>query len=232
VLATQTANQTWKQGAHVDLVLASSAFTDPQKQALTLSAANLPSWLSFNPTTRAFTGTVPAGLESFAVTVTATDTSGLSASESFIVTVPASAPGIATHAPPASWAEGSAVDYTLPAQSFTDPQGEALTCTATLANGAKLPSWLSFSPSSLSFTGTAPATAQTLTLKVTATDTSGLSVSESITATIGKALTAADWTGGFTAPAMPIQTSQSTIDTVHPFEPGPAWPSFLPHHGV
>jgi hypothetical protein len=237
VLAAQTANQTWKQGATVNLVLASTVFTDPQKQALTLSAtgaggASLPSWLSFNATTRAFTGTVPAGLESFGITVTATDTSGLSTSESFTVTVPASAPVIATRAPAASWAEGGAVNYTMPAQSFSDPQGESLTCKATLANGAALPAWLNFSATTLSFTGTAPATAQTLVLKVTATDTSGLSVSESITATISKALAAGDWTGGFVEQASLLGPIAASADPVKPVDPGPSWPIFMPHHGV
>jgi hypothetical protein len=49
----------------------------------------LPSWLSFNAATRTFSGTVPSGAETLSLKVTATDSSGLSASESFGVTVPA-----------------------------------------------------------------------------------------------------------------------------------------------
>jgi hypothetical protein len=203
VLGAQTPNQTWKQATHISLVLAGATFTDPQKQTLTYSAAGtngaaLPSWLSFNPSTRDFSGTVPAGADNFGVVVTATDTSGLSTSETFTVTVPALAPVLAVHAAPPSWVENSAIAFALPQGNFTDPQGESLTYAATEASGAALPSWLRFSGSTLSFSGTAPATAQTLDLKVTATDTSGLSTSESITASIVKAsATAADWTGCF-----------------------------------
>jgi len=50
----------------------------------------LPSWLSFNTATKTFSGTVPAGMESLTLKVTATDTSGLSGSETFGITVPAS----------------------------------------------------------------------------------------------------------------------------------------------
>ena len=72
VLASKTPGQTWTQGQHVNFVLPSTVFTDPQHEALSYTAsgagqAGLPSWLSFNPATRAFTGTVPAGLEQFSV---------------------------------------------------------------------------------------------------------------------------------------------------------------------
>ncbi len=64
VLSNQTAGQTWKLGSAVSFTLASNTFTDPQGESLTYAAklssgAALPSWLSFNATTGAFTGTVP-----------------------------------------------------------------------------------------------------------------------------------------------------------------------------
>lgn len=201
VLAAQTAAQTWHQGKPVTLTLSASTFTDPQKETLTYSAAlagggALPSWLSFNASTRAFTGTVPAGIESFAIQVTATDTSGLSTSETFNVSVPASAPVLAIQETAQMVAEGGTVDITLPAGSFTDPQNENLTYSARLSTGGALPSWLHFSASGLSFSGTAPQTAQTLSVLVTAADSSGLSASETFQIQIAKAaagLTAADF---------------------------------------
>ncbi len=92
VLVTKTANQAWHQGQTINLLLPSTLFKDPQGQALTYSAsgangAKLPSWLAFNAATRDFTGIVPAGPESFLVSVTATDTAGLSTSETFAVNV-------------------------------------------------------------------------------------------------------------------------------------------------
>jgi hypothetical protein len=201
VLGTKTANQTWKQGTKVSLTLPASLFTDPQHQTLTYSAtgvngAALPGWLSFNAATRALSGTVPAGTENFSVVVTATDTASLSASETFTVTVPAAAPVLAMREPAQSWAAGSTINCQLPQGSFTDPQGQSLSFTATLSSGAALPSWLSFSPSTLTFSGTAPTKAQTVALKVTATDTSGLSTNETFNAAItapSHGLTVADW---------------------------------------
>jgi hypothetical protein len=212
-LGTPTANQTWQQGSKVSLTLPTSLFTDPQKEALTYTAtgaggAALPSWLSFNPTTRAFSGTVPHGMQSFPIVVTATDTSGLSTSETFVATVPAAAPTVAVTASPLVLAEGSSFTDTLPSGIFVDPQGETLTLKAGLANGAALPSWLSFNPATATFSGTAPATAQNLLFKVTATDTSALSVSETFALTVSKsaahAFVASDWNdaAGYVQPHM------------------------------
>ena len=62
---------------------------------------------------------------------------------------------------------------------FYDDDGyNTLTVSATLHNGDPLPGWLDFDPVSLLFSGTAPL-AETLNLKLTATDTAGAAVSES-----------------------------------------------------
>jgi Putative Ig domain len=183
VLSAPTANQTWKQGQAVSFALAANTFTDPQQEALTYTAtlANgqaLPSWLKFNATTRTFSGTVPGLTSGLSIEVTATDASGLSASETFAVSTPASAPVVSAPTPTQTWKQGQAVNFTLAANTFTDPQQETLTYTATLANGQALPSWLRFNATTRSFTGTVPALSSGLSIKVTATDTSGLSASE------------------------------------------------------
>ncbi len=188
-LTNQTPNQTWQQGQHVSFTLPANTFTDPQGETLTYAATlpsgqALPTWLSFNGTTDTFSGTVPAGMESLTVEVTATDTSSLSASETFGITVPAAPPVISQQTPNQTWTEGTSISLALPSNTFTDPQNEALTYTATQSNGQALPTWLSFNPKTETFSGTAPATAQSITVKVTATDTSKLSVSESFTATV------------------------------------------------
>ena len=90
----QTAAQTWQPGQKVSFALPSNTFTDSLGQTLTYSAVQsngqaLPSWLSFNAATDTFSGSVPGGAQSLNLKVTATDTSGLSASETFAVTVPA-----------------------------------------------------------------------------------------------------------------------------------------------
>ena len=183
VLSAPTAGQTWKQGQAVSFTLAANTFTDPQREALTYTAtlANgqaLPSWLKFNGTTRTFTGTVPALSSGLSIQVTATDTSGVSASETFAVSTPAAAPVVSAPTLTQTWKQAQAVSFTLAANTFTDPQHEALTYTATLANGQALPSWLTFNAATRTFTGTVPSLTSGLSIKVTATDTSGLSASE------------------------------------------------------
>jgi phage-related protein len=187
-VTSATASQTWKAGTTIDLVLPATTFHDPQGQAMAYTAhlstgQALPSWLSFNATTETFTGTAPTAAQTLNIVVTATDTSGLSVSETFAATV-IGTPVVAAATANQTWTEGQAISLTLPAGTFSDPQGQALTYTATLANGQALPSWLTFHAATDSFTGTAPATAQSLSIKVTATDTSGLSTSETFAAAV------------------------------------------------
>lgn len=67
--------------------------------------------------------------------------------------------------------EDTAVSFTLPSDAFTDADGDTLTLTATLANGSALPSWLSFTASTRTFSGTPPQDYNgTLSIKVSASD--------------------------------------------------------------
>ena len=175
--------QTWKIGQPVDFVIPSNTFVDRQNEALTYTATlsngePLPAWLSFNPSTGTFTGTVPSTAAALSIKVTAIDTSGLSAFETFRVSMPASPPKVTDATATQVWRLGQAVNFTLPGDTFTDAQREALTYKATLANGAPLPSWLKFNATSQTFTGTVPNSATDLTIRITATDTSGLSTTE------------------------------------------------------
>jgi hypothetical protein len=184
VLAAQTATQTWKLGQTVNFNLAANTFSDPQGEKLTYSAtlangAALPSWLTFNAATGTFTGTPPAGTNGLSIKVMAIDTSGLSASETFSVLTPVpSAPVVAAQTTTQTWRLGQTVKFTLAANTFSDPQGEKLTYSATLANGGALPSWLTFNAATATFSGTVPNTANGLSLKVTAMDLGGASASE------------------------------------------------------
>jgi hypothetical protein len=185
VLKTQTPAQTWTGGNSISLAL---AFTDPQSEALTYSAAlsngqALPSWLVFNAVTDSFSGTAPTTAQNLNIVVTATDTSHLSATDAFSATV-LGAPLVTAQTPNQTWTEGKAVSLALPANTFTDPQSEKLSYVATLSNGQALPGWLSFNATTETFSGTAPATAQSLAIKVTAIDSSGLAASESFTASV------------------------------------------------
>jgi hypothetical protein len=192
VLAVQTAGQTWLGGKSVSLALSAATFTDPQGQKLGYSAtlANgqaLPSWLSFNAVTDTFSGTAPTTAQALQLVVKATDTSGLSATDTFTATI-IGTPVVATATANQSWTEGRAVSLVLPSNTFTDPQGEKLSYSAVQSNGQSLPSWLTFNAVTETFTGTAPPTAQDLGIEVTATDSSGLSASETFTASVQPAL--------------------------------------------
>src|SRR5690606_39967515 len=63
------------------------------------------------------------------------------------------APVLANAIPNQSAMEESLFSYTLPANTFSDPDGEALTYSAALANGNPLPSWLAFNASTRTFSG-------------------------------------------------------------------------------
>ncbi len=217
ILQSQTQGQTWLGGRTVPLTIPVGTFVDPQSETLTYSAAlsngqQLPGWLSFNPVTDTFGGTAPTTAQTLRITVTAHDTSGLEATDTFSATV-IGTPTLTAQTANQSWFEGRAVSLTLPAGTFTDPQGQTLAYTATLAGGQPLPGWLSFNAVTRTFSGTAPASTQSLAIKVTATDTSGLSASESFTATVQPALVLAEptpnqtWTDGQTvAFTLPVGT--------------------------
>ena len=192
ILTAQTATQTWNLGSAVNSPLAANAFTDPLGLSMTYRAtladgSALPSWLKFNTTTGTFTGTVPNTATGLNIKVTATDTSGLSASETFAVTTPSTAPVRASQTAAQTWKPGQPVKLTLAANTFSDPRGEKLTYSAAQANGSALPSWLSFNTATQTFGGTAPNKATGLGIKVTATDTSCLCASETFSASVAAA---------------------------------------------
>ena len=185
VVSQQTPNQTWAGGKAFSLTLPAATFTDPQHQTLKYSATlsngqALPSWLSFNATTDTFSGTAPLTSQSVSIKVTATDTSGLTASETFAANVTASAvkPGIAVSAQsaPQTWTDGQNVDMVLPGNTFTDALGLKMTFAAYEVSGPNITSWLRFNPSTDEFTGKVPANASgTAWLAVVATDAQQMS---------------------------------------------------------
>ncbi|WP_038914688.1 DUF4347 domain-containing protein, partial [Dickeya zeae] len=154
---------------------------------LTLSATQsdgsaLPTWLSFNPSTRTFSGTPGhSDVGNLTIRITATDGSNASVSTTFGLTVNNSnlPPVVSNPVTDQSIAQNGSFNFTVPGGTFTDPDtGDTLTLSATRADGSALPGWLSFNPATRTFSGT-PGNGDVgnLTIRVTATDGSNASVS-------------------------------------------------------
>jgi Ca2+-binding RTX toxin-like protein len=80
---------------------------------------------------------------------------------------------------------GQDLSFTLPGSTFSDGNGDDLEYTATLSNGAALPSWLTFNEDTLSFSGT-PGSANVGSLIVMVTASDGFaSASDSFQLSIG-----------------------------------------------
>ncbi|WP_323662314.1 putative Ig domain-containing protein, partial [Pectobacterium versatile] len=193
VVSGTIAAQSIAQGGNLNVTIPAGTFTDPDGDTLTLSATladgtALPSWLSFNPATGTFSGTPANGdVGSLTIKVTATDGSNASVSTTFGLTVTNvnDAPVVSGTIPAQNIAQGGSLNITVPADTFTDPDGDTLTLSATLADGTALPSWLSFNPATGTFSGT-PANGDvgSLTIKVTATDGSNASISTTFGLTV------------------------------------------------
>ena len=204
VITAQTADQTIAAN-HAFSVSLANVFTDPQNQALNykVTLANgqaLPSWMTYNASTNTLSGTTPLTSSSTQVMVKVTDTSGLSASETFSITDTALAPTLTKATATQVVTPGHTFSIALPTGTFTDPQGETLSYTAKLASGAALPSWLSFNAQTQTFSGTAPTATTSLSLQVTASNQAGLSTSETFTLN-----------DGYAAPTLNQQTATQTI---------------------
>ena len=98
------------------------------------------------------------------------------------------APTVATAIPDQDATAGAAFSYAFPANTFADADGDPLGYTATQGDDSALPTWLSFTEGSRSFSGTPQAAnVGTLSVKVTATDGNGGSVSDTFTITVSAA---------------------------------------------
>lgn len=78
--------------------------------------------------------------------------------------------------------ENTPFSYVVPGTSFTDPNNDTLSYTATLADGSPLPDWLTFDAATRTLSGTPGASASgTYAIRITATDASNASVSDQFT---------------------------------------------------
>jgi Ca2+-binding RTX toxin-like protein len=180
VVANAIANQSIDGGSAISINLKTGGyFSDPDGGTLTYvvtqsSGAALPAWLKFDAKTGILSGTAANSNTTLSIKVTAKDASNLSVVDEFDLTVSQAnlAPVAKTPTLKAIKAtEGKAVNYVMPAAQFSDANGDALTYTATLANDAPLPSWLSFNALTKTLSGT-PGYDQSgvISVKITASD--------------------------------------------------------------
>lgn len=191
VLASALVDQVTVEDAVINFTLPAGSFADVDGTALSYTAtlgngAALPVWLSFDTATLRFTGTPPADFNGVVdVVVTASD-GELTVSDAFRLTIDPvnDAPVLVAALTDRSLGEDTAIDFTIPAGSFTDVDGSTLTMSASLASGAALPTWLSFDAVTGRFTGTPPSNFNGfLDVQVTASDGS-LSVSDAFRFTV------------------------------------------------
>ena len=168
-LETPLTDQIFEEDKLAAFTIDGSTFADIDPgDTLTLSASlssggGLPSWINFDPTTRKFSGTPTSGdIGTIEIALTATDSGGLSASDTFNLQVVNT-----NHAPQAlttsnlvetTW-NGSQFVITSVSQKFSDVDaqyGDTLTYSATLKDGSALPSWLAIDPATGDLSGTAP----------------------------------------------------------------------------
>jgi hypothetical protein len=113
--------------------------------------------------------------------VTATDPGGMTASQSFSLTIANTnrAPTVANAIPDQNATADLAFNFQFAANTFADADNELLTYAATLVGGGALPAWLSFDANTRTFSGTPTAgDVGTIQVRVSASDGQGGSVDD------------------------------------------------------
>ncbi|MFC5531640.1 beta strand repeat-containing protein [Cohnella yongneupensis] len=189
-------------------VIPAGTFADVDEgDHLTLTASGLPSWLTFNGSE--FSGTpANADVGEAVITVTATDGSSATTSDTFTITIANAndAPTLATAIADQNATEDAPFSFAIPAGTFADVDaGDHLTLTA-----SGLPSWLTFDGST--FSGT-PVNADVgeAVITVTATDDSGAFVSDTFKITIAN-------TNDAPTVAVELEDKNATEDAPFSFE--------------
>lgn len=188
-LANAIADQTANEDSTFSFIVPANTFSDPDAgDTLTYAAiladdSPLPAWLSFDPASRSFTG-MPTNdhVGELSVRVTATDEAAASVSDVFELAIANTNDAPTLEQPIANQTalEDETFTFTAPSTSFADVDAsDSLSLSATRADGTALPAWLSFDAPARSFSGV-PSNSDVgaVSLKVTATDTANVSISD------------------------------------------------------
>jgi len=170
-----------------------TTFKDPNNDAFTYAAtipSELTGWLSFNTSTRVFSGNPPAGAGTgpHLITVTAT-ANGDSVSNTFRLFItnandaPIEASPVNVAIPNRTITDANEHFWTIPINAFSDADGDSLTLRAGDIDGNPLPSWVRFDPATRTFSAKAPSGSGVLTVYLFADDGQGASGSADFTIT-------------------------------------------------
>lgn len=122
------------------------------------------------------------------------------------------APSLAVAVDDQSATEGQLFTFEVPSGTFTDVDSDTLSYSATLADGSPLPSWLTFTPATRTFSGTPPSDAPScLEIKVIASDGS-LSASDIFKLDIADAGHPPVITSGGGGDTASYQVAENTLD--------------------
>ena len=177
------------EGQDFHLVLPADLFSDPDPSddlQITVRLAGgdpLPEWLTFDPATNTLSGQpMIDDVGEFDVVVEARDHFGATVSAPLRFTVEAAnnAPEVAIPIDDQQAAQNETFSFVVPDNTFNDVDvNDVLTLSATQADGSALPDWLVFDAATGTFSGT-PTNDDvgSISLKLTATDLAGASVSQ------------------------------------------------------
>jgi Domain of unknown function (DUF4347)/NPCBM/NEW2 domain/Bacterial Ig domain/Cadherin-like/Putative Ig domain/Cadherin domain len=153
-IANPISDQNATEDAPFTFQFAANTFADNDAgDSLTYTASGVPAWLTFDATSRSFSGTPGnADVGSLTITVRATDLVGAFSEDQFEIFVANSndAPVVANSIANQVATEDAVFSFTLPVNTFADVDaGDNLTFTA-----SNVPGWLSFDSATSTFSGT------------------------------------------------------------------------------
>ena len=186
VVANPIADQTFLAGEEVAFSIPGNTFNDPEGHSISyrVSLSNgesLPEWLTYNSTANRFEASpTEENVGTVEVEVTAVDSKNAYVSDRFTWTVNTAAPVLENAIVDQSVDQNSEFSFTLPANTFTDANGDTLSFSASQQNGEALPDWLTFDSTTQTFSGTPTNNdVGTLSITVTADDGNGITASNS-----------------------------------------------------
>lgn len=189
IISSPLADLNWTEGVDHTNTIPLNSFTDPDGDVLSYTAqlasgGALPAWITFNASTLTLAGKPPAGAGNLVVRIQAKDSGGLSIYDDFnlvTLTVLNQPPTLVNSLPNKSWDERSYNSYTIPSNTFSDPNGDPLSYTARRADGSALPSWMTFNASTRTLSGKPPRRSGIFTIRIRVKDPEGLTAYDDMT---------------------------------------------------